>query len=164
MLRPAIKTNREMSWCHWNITRATCQCLHNRFHENIYNNYRPNLNVRWYMSTLEEKRSYTLWIKSVQDIVIMYQYADSPSRTNILINQSDVNVVNVKFRLLGFYTILIHLSFPSDFRDKLWGGFRGRDRVRMPISCCKVFVGSHMDKSWSLNMNFCRVLQPNIVL
>ncbi len=71
------------------------------------------------MSTLEEKRSYTLWIKSVQDIVIMYQYADSPSRTNILINQSDVNVT---FRLLGFYTILIHLSFPSDFRDKLWGG------------------------------------------
>lgn len=34
--------------------------------------------------------------------------------------------VNVKFclttRVRGFYTILIHLSFPSDIRDNIWVG------------------------------------------
>jgi len=48
------------------------------------------------------------------------------SWNNISINQSGKFTVSVKFRLTirvrCFYISVIHLPFPSDFRDNLWVG------------------------------------------
>ncbi len=75
------------------------------------------------------------------------------SWNNIPINQSqlrDTFTGNVCFRITTrvrcFCTLVIQLSFPSDFWDKLWvGKVRGRDRVRFMFLDSNVVPGTTKD-------------------
>ncbi len=58
---------------------------------------------------------------------------------NLGIAFQEISVFRLTIRIRCFYTLVNQLSFPSDFRNKLWVRFRGRDWVK------SVFLDSNVD-------------------